>query len=79
MPSARLKRVREFAKPSAPAAKHRVRDEAISDCSSMRFSHSSIPDGWLLQRNRDSRLGVPSLGVSSLDLGRTAPPLRLLF
>ena len=45
----------------------------------MRFVHSSIALPYLLQRSEGARKVMPSLGVSSLDLGPHGKPLRLFF
>jgi hypothetical protein len=46
---------------------------------SATFLHSSIPQGDLLHRTNTTISGVPSLGVSSLDLGRRQPPRGPFF
>ncbi len=45
----------------------------------MRFVHSSIALPYLLQRSDLGITRMPSLGVSSLDLGPHGKPLRLFF
>ena len=64
----------------APRKTPEFRDFACDLPSSlMRLVHSSIALPYLLQRSEAAISGLPSLGVSSLDLGPHGTPLRLFF
>ena len=76
-------RLRPHTHPSFQAADPETPEfrDSTCDLSSfvMRFVHSSIALPYLLQRSERPIHRLPSLGVSSLDLGPHGTPLRLFF